>query len=45
VAIIAALEEDLGRPVITANQASLWRCLRSSGLRTPVVGYGSLLAL
>jgi maleate isomerase len=45
VAIIGALEQDLGRPVITANQASLWHCLRSSGVRTPVVGYGSLLAL
>jgi maleate isomerase len=43
VAIIAALEQDLGRPVVTANQASLWHCLRSSGVRTPVDGYGSLL--
>ncbi|MBS0521782.1 MAG: hypothetical protein JSR90_24020, partial [Proteobacteria bacterium] len=27
VGIIDALEQDLGRPVITANQASLWHCL------------------
>jgi len=45
VGIIDALEKDLGRPVITANQASLWHCLRLSGVRTPVTGYGSLLAL
>jgi maleate isomerase len=43
VAIIEALEQDLRRPVITANQASLWHCLRSSGVGTPVAGYGSLL--
>lgn len=43
VGIIEALEEDLNRPVVTANQASLWRCLRLSGVRTPVSGYGTLL--
>jgi maleate isomerase len=43
VAILDALEQDLGRPVISANQASLWHCLRSSGVRTLVDGYGSLL--
>ncbi len=43
VGIIDALEIDLGRPVITANQASLWRCLRLAGVRTPVSGYGRLL--
>lgn len=43
VAILEALEQDLGRPVISANQASLWQCLRLSGVRTPVAGYGNLL--
>jgi maleate isomerase len=43
VAILDALEQDLGRPVVSANQASLWHCLRSSGVRTPIDGYGSLL--
>jgi maleate isomerase len=43
VAILEALEQDLKRPVISANQASLWHCLRSAGVRTPVEGYGSLL--
>jgi maleate isomerase len=45
VAIIETLEQDLKRPVITANQASLWHCLRLSGVRTPVSGYGGLLGL
>jgi maleate isomerase len=43
VAIIDDLERDLGRPVITANQASLWNCLRLSGVRASVTGYGRLL--
>jgi maleate isomerase len=43
VAILEALEQDLGRPVVSANQASLWHCLRSAGVRAAVDGYGSLL--
>lgn len=30
VAVLEALEQDLKRPVISANQASLWHCLRES---------------
>lgn len=44
VGIIEALEQDLGRPVITANQASLWQCLQHAGIRASVAGYGSLLS-
>ena len=43
VAIIEALEQALGRPVVTANQASLWRCLRHAGVKDPIDGYGRLL--
>ncbi|MCC6716340.1 MAG: hypothetical protein IT555_00490 [Acetobacteraceae bacterium] len=43
VGIIDALEQDLGRPVVTANQASLWHCLRRAGVRAEVTGYGRLL--
>lgn len=43
--IIDPLEEDLRRPVVTANQASLWHCLRLSGVHACVPGYGRLLAL
>jgi maleate isomerase len=45
VGVIDALEEDLKRPVLTANQVSLWHCLRLSGVHTRIAGYGSLLAL
>ena len=43
VGILEALEQDLQRPVISANQASLWHCLRLSGVHATVEGYGSLL--
>ena len=45
VGILEALEQDLKRPVISANQASLWHCLRSAGVQTKVAGYGNLLRL
>jgi maleate isomerase len=44
VAIIDKLERQLGIPVITANQASLWCSLRLSGVDAKVPGYGRLLA-
>ena len=43
VGILDALEQDLRRPVVSANQASLWQCLRLSGVHTPIRGYGNLL--
>jgi maleate isomerase len=43
VGVLEALEQDLQRPVVSANQASLWHCLRLSGVKTPVSGYGRLL--
>jgi maleate isomerase len=45
VAILEALEQELKRPVISANQASLWRCLRLAGVKDAVAGYGKLLSL
>jgi maleate isomerase len=45
VGVIQALEEDLGRPVLTANQVAFWAALRLSGTRVPVVGYGRIFGL
>jgi maleate isomerase len=42
VGAIEALEADLGRPVLTANQTILWHALRLAGMNAPVVGYGRL---
>lgn len=44
VAIIAELEARLARPVVTANQASLWNALRLAGVTAKREGYGTLLA-
>jgi maleate isomerase len=43
VGVIHALEKDLKRPVVTANQALLWAALRAAGLDSrSVTGYGRL---
>ncbi len=41
--IIQALEEDLGKPVVTANQAALWKALNMVKVKQPIRGYGRLL--
>ena len=40
IGVIAALEADLGRPVLTANQVAFWYALGRAGVRAPVNGYG-----
>jgi len=40
--VIAALEEDLGRPVLTANQVALWYVLRLAQVGAKVDDYGQL---
>jgi maleate isomerase len=43
VGVIAALEEDLDRPVVTANQALLWAAMRAAGAAPGAVSdYGRL---
>ncbi len=44
VGLIEALEAAIGRPVVTANQASLWRCLGIAGVNRTVTGYGRLFS-
>jgi maleate isomerase len=45
IGVIAALEEDLGRPVLTANQVSLWHALRTAGAEVRVEDYGQLFKM
>ncbi|MEK6591843.1 MAG: maleate cis-trans isomerase [Pseudomonadota bacterium] len=40
--IIESLERDLGKPVVTSNQASLWSMLRLVGDRRTISGAGRL---
>lgn len=41
--VIAQLEADLGKPVVTSNQACFWACLRLMGLPARIEGFGRLL--
>jgi len=44
VPILEALENDLGKPVISAIQATFWHCLRLTGIKAEIKGYGKLLS-
>lgn len=39
-----ALEDAIGKPVVTSHSATLWRALALAGVSEPVHGYGRLLA-
>jgi maleate isomerase len=41
--VIEALESDLGKPVFTANQVTMWATLRQLGIQ-PRPGYGSVFS-
>jgi maleate isomerase len=45
IGVLAALEQDLGKPVVSANQASFWDCLRLAGIPDRITGYGRLFDL
>lgn len=42
-AVIATLEKELGKPVITSTQATLWHALRLAGVEDRIPGFGRLL--
>jgi maleate isomerase len=37
------LEDDLGKPVVSAASAMMWHALRTAGVRCSIKGYGKLL--
>lgn len=41
--VIDEMERELGRPVVTSNQAIAWYCLRKAGIQDQVPGFGALL--
>jgi maleate cis-trans isomerase len=43
VGVLETLEQDLRKPVISSNQASLWQALRLAGVRQAIPGFGQLL--
>ena len=40
--VVEALENDLGRPVVSANQATMWHALRIGGIDAKLDGLGQL---
>jgi len=42
IGVIKALEQDLARPVLTANQVALWQALGLAGAGAPVLNYGQI---
>jgi maleate isomerase len=43
--VLEALEQDLGKPVISSASAMMWHALRLAGVKQPIAGYGRLLSL
>ena len=43
-AMLQVLEDDLGKPVVSASSAIMWNALRIAGVRNSRPGYGRLLA-
>jgi maleate cis-trans isomerase len=41
--MVARLERDLGKPVVTSQAATLWQALRAAGISDRIPGYGRLL--
>jgi len=41
--VIERVEQAIGKPVVTSNQALAWDCLRLAGCETAVEGYGRLM--
>ena len=45
VSVLEALEQDLGKPVISSASAMMWHALRLAGVGQPISGFGRLLTL
>ena len=43
--VIETLEQDLGKPVVTSNQASFWMAFRMAGVGDATPGFGRLMSL
>lgn len=43
--VVERIEQTLGKPVVTANQAMFWQALRAADYLKPIRGYGRLLEL
>jgi maleate isomerase len=42
--VLQELEKELGKPVLSTSQVTLWHALKLAGYRHGVKGFGGLLA-
>lgn len=42
--VASKIEKEIGRPVVTSNQAAAWKALNIAGIEARVSGYGTLLS-
>ena len=42
--VVEHLERELGKPVVTSTQATLWQLLRAAGIEDRIAGFGQLLS-
>ena len=45
VEVVDAIEQKIGKPVVTSIQAMFWQCLRTIGYNEPIRGFGQLLQM
>jgi maleate isomerase len=43
--VIQRIEDEIGKPVVTSNQALAWHCMRLGGYMKPVKGFGKLMTI
>ena len=44
-AIIERLEQDIGKPVLSTTQVSIWGALKKIGYTGSIAGFGGLMAV
>ena len=42
ISVIAALEKDLSKPIVTANQIAFWHAMRLANIKESIDGYGEI---
>ncbi len=42
--VVEDIEQAIGKPVITSNQAQFWSCLRRAGIRDELKGFGQIFS-
>jgi maleate cis-trans isomerase len=41
--VVQALDDDLGKPVVSSSMGQIWWSLKELGIKAEIMGYGKLL--